>query len=325
VRQRFTLPDAPIAYDVDDAGNPVPSQLLRADGLRWDEVATLFGAGPAPVFTVRLGPDGSVTDEFGDGVQGARLPTGRNNVTATYRVGGGTVGEVPAGAISSLIGSVRGVKKVVGAGQTSGGADQDDERRLRSLVPGRARAFGRAVSLEDLGDLALGFPGVTHAAAWVGAGPPGCSCGGSGVHLAFVRAGDAGPRAPQTAEIRSLAAYLDGRRDVSVPLCVCAGVVTAVKVTATLAVDPRRVAAAVAAAARDALFDPDGPFAPLDRGLGEPLDRSDVVAVLHGVAGVVGVAALTLAGAAVDLGRRAAERYELLVLDPDTDVQGASA
>ncbi len=125
--------------------------------------------------------------------------------------------------------------------------------------------------------------------------------------------------------MQSLAAYLDGRRDASVPLCVCAGVVTSVKVTATLAVDPRRVATAVAAAARDALFDPDGPLGPLERTLGQPLDRSDVVAVVHGVTGVVGVAVLTLEGAAVDLGRRSADRYELLVLGLDTDVQGTPA
>ena len=36
--QRFTLPDAPIAYDLDDAGSVVPTQDLRVDGVRWDEV-----------------------------------------------------------------------------------------------------------------------------------------------------------------------------------------------------------------------------------------------------------------------------------------------
>jgi hypothetical protein len=323
--QRLPVPDAPVAYDLDASGNPVPNQVLRVDGVQWQEVPALYGAGPAQVFAVRLGEEGSVVDEFGDGTQGARLPSGRGNVAATYRIGGGTVGEVSAGEISSLLGSVRGVKKVAGAGPTSGGADQDDESRMRRLAPGRARAFGRAVSLEDLADLALGYPGVSHAAAWVGPGPPGCACGHVGIHLAFLRDSADGPRAPLGTEIDSLAAYVDGRRDTSVPLCVCAGAATAVTVTATLAVDPRRVAADVATAAGDALLDPHGPLAPLQRSLGQPLDRSDVVVVLHGVVGVVGVPSLTLPGSTGDLGRRAAARYELLTLAADASVQGVAA
>ena len=159
VRQTMTTPDAPIASDVDAAGTPVPTMILRVDGVQWDEVASLYAAGPQPVFATRLEVDGAVTVEFGDGEQGARLPTGRNNVTAIYRVGGGTAGEVEAGAIDTLLGSVRGVKKVRGADPTSGGADQDDERRLRQLAPTRARAFGRAVSARGSGRPQPRLPG----------------------------------------------------------------------------------------------------------------------------------------------------------------------
>ena len=139
---------------------------------------------------------------------------------------GGKAGEVESGAIATLLGSVRGVKKIHGAGPTEGAADQDDERYLRRLAPTRARAFGRAVSAEDLVDLALGYPGVTHAAVWTGAGPPGCACGRSGLHLAFIRSGATAPRPPLADEITALAGYLDARRDATVPLCVCAGIVT---------------------------------------------------------------------------------------------------
>jgi len=319
-RQRFALPDAPIAYDLDESGNPVPSQVLRVDGLRWEELPTLYDAGPAEAFSVRLGEDGGVAVEFGDGVQGSRLPTGRGNVVSTYRVGGGTVGEVPPGAISALLGSVRGVKKVTGAGPTGGGADQDDARDLRRLASARARALGRAVSLEDLADLAVGFPGVSHAVSWVGGGPPGCACGGSGIHLAFLRAG-ALPRQPLAPEVRSLAGFVDARRDATVPLCVCPARVTPLPVTATLAAGPRRDPAAVSTAARAALFDPDGPLAPLQRVLGQPLDRSDVISVLHSAVGVTGVSSLTLPGAGGELGRHPADRFELLLVHGTSVVQ----
>jgi predicted phage baseplate assembly protein len=322
--QRMTSPDAPVAYDLDPAGTPVPSQVLRVDGLAWEERETLYGAGPAQAYAARLGPDGAVTAVFGDGVQGARLPTGRGNVAATYRVGGGAAGEVESEAIDALLGSVRGVKAVRGAGPTAGGADQDDEARVRALAPRRARAFGRAVSAQDLVDLALGYPGVSHAAAWHGAGPPDHACGRPGLHLAFARASSAGPREPLPEEVASLAAYLDARRDATVPLCVAAGVVTPLGIAAALAVDPRRDPPAVAAAAAAALLDPAGPLAPEARSLGQPLDASDLVAVIHGAEGVVGVVSLDLPGAG-GLGRRAAERWELLVLgEPGLSAEPAS-
>ena len=323
--QHFMTPDAPIASDLDDGGNPVPSMLLRVAGVRWDEMPSLYGQGGAEVFATRLGPDGSETVVFGDGSQGARLPTGRGNVAATYRVGGGTAGEVVSGAIDTLLGSVRGVKKVRGAGPTEGGSDQDAESHLRRLAPTRARAFGRAVSAEDLADLSVGYPGISHAATWNGEGPPGCACGGSGLHLAFIRTGTAGPRPPLAPEIDSLSGYLDARRDATVPLCVCAGIVTRPRLTAELAVDPRRDPAVVSAAVAAALIDPEGDLGPDQRLLGQPLDRSDVFAVIHRVTGVVGVTSLDLPGASGELGRRGALAYELLAPSTDPSVAGASA
>lgn len=323
--QRLKTPDAPIASDVDEAGSPVPTLVLRVDGVRWDERPGLYGAGEAQAFAVRLETDGAVTAEFGDGTRGSRLPTGRNNVTAAYRVGGGSAGEVESGAIDTLVGSVRGVKKVRGAGPTSGGADQDSEQRLRRLAPTRARAFGRAVSIEDLVDLSLGYPGVSHAAAWDGEGPAGCACGGAGLHLAFVRASAAGPRAPLDAEIRSLASFLDARRDSTVPLCVCAGAVRRPPLSAIVAVDLRREPGAVAAAAVAALAAPDGPLAPDNRALGQALDRSDVLAVLHAVTGVVGIEQLDIGGAGGELGRLAAARHELVYPPADPAVTGQPA
>ena len=323
--QRFTLPDAPIAYDLDEAGSVVPTLDLRVNGVHWDEAPSLYDQGAHELFGALLEVHGGVTVRFGDGEQGARLPSGRGNVRVSYRVGGGTAGEVASGEIDSLLGSVRGVKKVQGAGPTGGGADQDDERDLRTLVPARARAFGRAISIADLVDLSRGYPGVTHAAAWQGGGPPGCSCGQVGLHLAFLRAGTSGPRSPLAPEIAQLASFLDARRDATVPLCVCSGELVSVVLTATLATDPRRLAADVAAAARAAVFDAAGPLAPLRRDLGRPLDRSDVYAVLHRAEGVVGVSQLDLPGAVGDIGRLSAARWELVVLDAQSSIEGSPA
>ncbi|MEV0319773.1 baseplate J/gp47 family protein [Streptomyces sp. NPDC050658] len=317
--QEMAVARPPVAHDVSADGAVVSSLEVRVDGVRWQEAPSLFDAGPTTSYAALLDADGSVRVRFGDGTSGARLPTGRGNVTETHRTGGGTAGEVPSGAIDTLLGRVPGVTGVRGAGPTSGGADQDDERRIVRLAPGRARAFGRAVSRSDLADLALAFPGVSHAVAWRGAGPPGCACGGTGEHVACLRLGAGGlPKAPVADELRALAAFLDGGRDVTVPLCVAAATVRRIRLSCDVSVDPRRVPAEVAAAVRAALTVRGGPLDPLERPLGRALDRSDVLAVIHGVPGVLGVSGLTLRDGAE---RVSAERYELLALSDELTIR----
>ena len=50
---------------------------------------------------------------FGDGVEGATLPTGQNNIMANYRVGSGSAGNVAAGAITTLVDRPLGVSGVI--------------------------------------------------------------------------------------------------------------------------------------------------------------------------------------------------------------------
>jgi hypothetical protein len=78
---------------------------------------------------------------------------------------------------------------------------------------------------------------------------------------------------------------------------------------------------------RAALTDPAGPLAPRPRDVGVPLDASDVITVVHQVAGVVGVLSLGTgrgvrapSAGEVAIGRTPAERYELLSLGDVTVV-----
>lgn len=305
----------PVTGDVDAAGRVTDSLSVRVDGLAYDEVAGLYGHGPAdPVFTTRLAADGRLVVRFGP-------EAARGSVTATWRVGGGLVGELDASEITTMLGSVPGVRSVAGVGRTTGAADQEDPLRLRRGAAARIRALDRAVSAADLADLALTVPGTSHAVAYRGAGPAGCPCGRVGLHLASLRFSSDGARAPYAAELTSLSGYLDARRDVSVALCVCAGVVSQLDATLGLVTDPRREVATVRAAVTSALLDPAGPLAPLPRDLGLPLDASDVLAVAQPVTGVVGIQGLGLSHGVVapsaadaSIGRVPAQRYELLAV-----------
>jgi hypothetical protein len=311
----------PVTGDVDAAGTVTDSLVVRVAGVRFDEVTTLYGRGPSePVYSTKIAADGTLVLAFGDGERGAQP---RGEVSAMWRVGGGLSGEVDGPLIDTLLGSVRGVRKIAGVGPTTGAADQEDQLRMRRAAAARIRALDRAVSLGDLADLALTVPGTSHSAAWRGAGPPGCACGGTGLHLAFLRTTDTGARGPLAAELLSMAGFLDARRDTSVALCVCTGVSSALPVTATIATDHRLESVAVVAAATAALADRSGPLAAAPREMGVPLDDSDVVAVVQPVTGVVGVVSLAVtpgirapSAGETGIGRTPAERYELLSVGP---------
>ncbi len=314
----------PVTGDVAADGTVTDSLVLQVGGVRWDEVASLYGRTASDlVYATRLAADGRLVLLFGDGVTGA-LP--RGDVTATWRIGGGLAGELPAAEIASLVGTVNGVRKIAGAGALSGAADQEDPLRMRRAAAARIRALDRAVALPDLADLALTVPGTSHSVSWRGAGPPGCACGGSGIHVAVLRlavssAGAPTVRVPSDAELAALGGYLDARRDTTVPVCACAAVPSPVEVGALVAVDPRRDQKVVLPAMQTALLDPDGPLAPLPRDLGEPLDGSDIIEIAQPVPGVVGITGLTLTGGLspvtpgdLSLGRLPAQRYELLYI-----------
>jgi hypothetical protein len=314
-----TIVPGPVTADVGADGSVTDSLILHVDGVRWDEVGSLYGRGADElVYASKLAADGRLVLSFGDGKHGAQP---RGAVTGTWRIGGGLEGELDGALIDTLLGSVRGVRKIAGVGLTSGAADQEDPLRMRRAAAARIRALDRAVSLTDLADLALTVPGVSHAAAWRGAGPADCPCGGVGLHVASLRLTALGVRAPLAAELTSLAGFLDARRDTSIGLCVCAGVPSGVAVTASVAVDPRRDASTVGSAVQAALTDPAGPLAPNPRELGVPIDDSDVVAVAQPVSGVLGVVTLTVgvgmsprSAGDVSIGRTPAARYELLYI-----------
>jgi predicted phage baseplate assembly protein len=94
-----------------------------------------------------------------------RLPTGRENVTASYRVGVGSSGNVPSGAISQLATRPFGVKEVASPLAASGGVDRDVIDQGKSNIPRATVAMDRLVSVEDYADFASMFGGVGKAVA----------------------------------------------------------------------------------------------------------------------------------------------------------------
>ena len=96
--QKFTLKQTPLTYI--QAPTPTGRQStlqVQVDGVSWTGVPSLFEKDPSQqVFATLDQLDGSARIIFGDGIEGATLPTGQNNIRATYRVGSGSAGNVGA-------------------------------------------------------------------------------------------------------------------------------------------------------------------------------------------------------------------------------------
>jgi hypothetical protein len=103
---------------------------------------------------------------FGDGVRGLVLPAGVDNVrTRRYRSGGGTAGNVPAGAIDQVLSGtlVAGVTNPIRA---EGGAEPEREAAVLARGPQTVRHRRQALTLADYEALACeASPGVAVARA----------------------------------------------------------------------------------------------------------------------------------------------------------------
>jgi hypothetical protein len=65
---------------------------VTVDGKDWSHVPSLANSAPGDcVFALTQTPDGKSVVEFGDGIQGAELPTG-SAIEVTYRSGAGAAG-----------------------------------------------------------------------------------------------------------------------------------------------------------------------------------------------------------------------------------------
>jgi hypothetical protein len=167
--QTFTLKKSPLTYvaspTVGNDSGVANTLAIWVDGVRWNELPSFYGAAPdARVYIVRQQDDGTSVVIFGDGVNGARLPTGAGNVIASYRFGAGAASP-PAGSITKIAKPAPGLRGVVNPIAASGGADAEKADEIRRLAPRSALLLGRAVSIQDMEAAASAVPGVIAAAA----------------------------------------------------------------------------------------------------------------------------------------------------------------
>jgi hypothetical protein len=286
--QDFVLSKAPVTYFADPAsvsGDGFSSTArISVNGVQWREVRSFYGQAPtAEVFVLREDDSGNSHVTFGDGINGARLPSGVGNVVATYRYGAG--GAAPAAeSLTTVLTPAPGLKGFRNPLPPTGGADADPPERLRTLAPRSVLTLNRVVSIDDFAIVAATAGGVTQAAASFAFDP----LSQRPVATVWV-AGDDGAVASALAALAGAGAPLRNVR-----------VLAATPVPATLAVtylrDPRYADADVLAALRAALIDPDAGLFPAHApGIGVAVYDSQIAAACLAVPGVAAVQSIAFA------------------------------
>lgn len=165
--QSFVLKQPPLTYV--SASNPsgVDSTLrVYVNDVQWRETDSLAGLSPTDRnFITKTDDDGKTTVVFGNGREGARLPTGIENIKAEYRNGIGKPGNVKAGQITLLTTRPLGVKEVINPLRASGGADKESRDQARKSAPLAVTALDRLVSVQDYEDFARTYAGIGKACA----------------------------------------------------------------------------------------------------------------------------------------------------------------
>lgn len=304
VFQTFALPktpNAPLSYLLDTT--QLPPQLAQlqvwADGVLWTRVDSLFGHGPQEhVYIVREDADGKSWVQFGDGKTGARLRSGRSNVSASYRTGNGAHGPLKPDAQPQIDKKVTGLDAAFLLQPVTGGARPEAAEGARVAAPGTMQSLGRIVSLADYEAEALAIPGVIKArAAWVSV---------DGAPLVRVTLlSDSRSAADASAAADALRAAVRARGAGRCPLLLVPGERTQLSLQLTVGHDPRLRADELRTAILEALGatglegngvdSSHGLFSWQQRQFGEGVHGSQVVGAVQNVPGVAWVRLSALA------------------------------
>lgn len=165
--QRFALKKPPLTYVPTTTASGANSTLqVRVNGILWQEVPSLYPlTAQDQSYIIRIEDDGTTTVTFGDGIKGSRLPTGEENITATYRSGIGLDGNVGVDSLSLLKTRPLGIIEVTNPLPATGASAPESLEEARTKAPATVRTLDRIVSLPDFEDFVRGFAGIGKAQA----------------------------------------------------------------------------------------------------------------------------------------------------------------
>ncbi|HEU0002433.1 MAG TPA: baseplate J/gp47 family protein [Ktedonobacteraceae bacterium] len=327
--RRFMLKQKPLTYTSPvEAEEHLPATLqVLVNGVPWQQAQWLFGlSSNQRAYVVQNDSQDNTWLIFGNGTYGAHLPGGREHITATYRIGSGEAGNVPANSLTMLRRRPPGIQRVTNPVSASGGADPESNDMARINAPLHVQqTMLRIVSFNDYEHFARAYAGIGKVQVqtlWNGRR-----------HLAYMTiAGEDGQQIDTTSIF-----YQNLRRDVSnavlspaQPVEIAPCETLYFQLEATLVLQPGYAASSVTANVTQKLSQTFG----FDRRqLAQPVSASEVIVTMQDVSGVAGVKLKNLfikgqAGALNPLLEAKAGRLEVGKLYPaqllliDADEQG---
>jgi len=278
--QQFTLKQPPLTFVTAATTSGSSSTLeIRVNDVLWQEVDTLCGRGADErVFVTRLDEHGNNVVLFGDGVTGARLPSGQDNVQARYRQGLGVAGMVDAGQLTQLSSRPLGLKDVTNSLAASGGEDPETVEQSRANAPYSVRTLNRIVSLEDYEDFARASAGISKALVTL-------SWDGFSQAVFLTIAGPDGAKiTPDSQQYGNLLAAMKSSGDPHVTLHVASYRPATFQVNAGVKTDPALDSIRVIESVRQRLR---SYFSFGNRQFAQPVFLSEVIEVIQNVPGVI--------------------------------------
>lgn len=280
--QSFVLKQSPLTYT--QAPTPTGRQStlqVQVSGVKWQEVPTLYQQpSSGQVFATQYQSDSTTDVYFGDGVEGSMLPTGQNNVQASYRIGTGAAGNVGTGTLTTLVDRPIGVSGVTNPQPATGGQDPQTVDDIRDSAPLTVLTLGRAVSIIDYQNFASTFAGISKAyAIWIPSGP------GRGVFLTVAGVnGEALPSSSVT--LQNLITALKSYGNPLIPIVVTTFLETLFGLSADVKYDPAFDQPTVTAAIRQALSQT---YSFANRTFGQGVSADEIASIVQAIPGVIAV------------------------------------
>ncbi len=277
--QSFTLSSGPLLADPAPAGPGLASTLtVTVDGVGYAQASRFDSSTPAQSFLAGANASGQTTITFP-----APLPAGSGNISATYRAGDGSQGNVQAGQITQLLGRPASLSSVTNPLPATGGSRGDDQESVRAAVPGSLSGLGRVVTVSDYVCLVSSIAGVGKASAMLTPG------GGVVVTIAGT---DPVQLVPGDSLCEGVANAITAVADPALPAQVLPASLYLIALTADVVGDPLVSWDATVAAVQAALL---ASFGYPQRDLGQDVAVSDLLAAAHTAAGVLSVKVTGLA------------------------------
>lgn len=281
--QTFRLGKKPLTFLRSELADPEPAIEVYVDSVPWRYVPHLWGVAPDDrIFTLRVEADGQAHVILGGGAN-----PGDKNVAARYRHG--TTGDSPdAFTITTLAGRIEGVQKVFNPFPALGGLKGDDTEDLRFVLPARISANDRCVSANDYAVLSRNFGALAARARpyW----NPVRKRAAVAVTVVF----DGGFDAALAGKLRD---YLVGHAPEGSLVNVVSARAAPHTIGLTLRLTPEARAADVKQRVLDIYFhEYTGLLAPRRARIGHAWSRTELLAPLDGIDGVLRVERLSLDG-----------------------------